>query len=294
MHKHRQLGLYRRLGSLLVAGALLLIVSPTTHAQWMPGQRMTTAIARVMAAGQKVGNVSDYGYNEGVSILGGYVARGGSVSLSLSLDSGKSYLFVGGGDDNVRDLDISVSSPSGSEVERDDENDATPIVSFTAGRSGQYTVRLTHYSGSGPGFCALAILRKGGWDIPLRNLATAAALLIRFTGNVNQRVKENVTFHAQQNTWGLFGGVIPQGDSHELSMSMEAKRHVMVAAGDNNARDLDIYLFRTSSAILSMDEEVDAFPLIDYRTSSSRYTVRTKNARSSGASLILTAVLDLD
>ena len=63
-------------------------------------------------------------------------------SITLSLQSGTDYMFVGACDQDCSDLDLRLYDPNGNEIDEDIELDDTPIVDVSSSRSGSYRLQV--------------------------------------------------------------------------------------------------------------------------------------------------------
>ncbi|HEX4611700.1 MAG TPA: hypothetical protein VH092_26120, partial [Urbifossiella sp.] len=150
--------------------------------------------------------------------------------------------------------------------------------------------------GKNGGFGTIGILKTGGFEVPVRNQATALANLVTEANRVDRRVKEDVFFSSGGNQWAVFGSIIPSGSDLTINnITPGDGQRVWVTGGDTTVEDVDLYLYDSNNRLLAKDEDDDARPLISYRTKlDQRYSVRIKNVRSRGASLVLVATLSLD
>ena len=172
----------------LAAVALCLAVAapaaPARAAKWPNGVHMKEAVANVMVSAKTLGDLTEYGYAPGTCFLAAFIQRRASVSMNIPMDADTSYIFLGGGSKDADDVDIEVLDSRGRAVARDDDADATPVVKFTPVRSGKYTLRLTLFKADSACFCAVAILQRGGYTVPIQNLADATNDLIGFCNDV--------------------------------------------------------------------------------------------------------------
>jgi len=280
---------------LLGAALLLLTKSGNSAEEWRPGKYMAQAVARVMGGVRGVSEKTDYGYDNGICVLGAYLSQGGNVNFVRDLEKGQKYAFLGGGADPAKDVDIEVFDPDDQKVAEDTEADAIPIVGFTPKRTGSYTIRLELPKSPQATFCGMAIMRDGGWDVPVDNLSTAVAKVIALGTKADELNKTGARFHQETNTWALFGTVLKQGEASTLSnMRFERRKHLIAVAGDNNAKDLDAYLLDPNGKTLVEDSESDATPVLEYTTGAHpSYGLRIENNKAGGAALVIATVLDL-
>lgn len=290
--------LNRTVRVLALAGMTLGLAATTATVRagdWGPGVRMTESVARIMGSARTLSTRTDLGYDDNVSILSAFLLEGGDVRFNRTYEAGKRYVILGGGDSEARDVDIEVLDASGEVVGRDTLTDAAPIVRFTPTVTGTYTLRLKLYSGK-PAFCTAAILREGGYTIPVGNLVDALHGLIARCNALDRNVRQRVTFHDTPNTWAMMGAVFSPGESQTVTkVNLGTGERVILSSGDSNTRDIDLFVLDESDSVRAKDDDEDATPVVSLTTrSASSSGLRVTNARSNGKSLILTAYLDLD
>jgi hypothetical protein len=261
--------------------------------QWGPGKHMTQAVGRVMGSVRLASNISDYGYDNGICIMAAFLRPGATVAFNRPLERGERYMILGGGDDDVEDLDIEVLDSSGDVVAKDDKVDAAPVVEFTAPRSGQYTIRQRLYKASVGCFCVVAVLRKGGFDVPIRNLVSASSRLIAFCNAVDRNTSGSVAFHDADNQWAIYGSILRQGEDTTITnITLGGGQRCLLAAGDENSSDIDLFVLDSDGDVIGQDTDADATPIVKHKArAGASYGLRVKNVKAGGATLVLAAIL---
>jgi hypothetical protein len=280
----------------LVAGmAFSLFSASTAKAEWDPGPRMTQAVAAVLAGGQGASD-KGFGYIEDTCFMAAFVGPGHSVAYDMPLNGGQTYLLLGGGERAARDVDIEVRNDRGELLYQDVDHDATPVVAFVAPRTAKYLITLKLVDRDRPRFCALAVLEKGGYTVPIDNLAQAADALLVKAERVDRAV--NVAWHAGQNQWAIFGGVLRAGQSTTISNLNPGRADVViVAVGDGVSKDIDLTVSDSGGSVLQQDLDPDAEPNVILRAQAREsYQMTRKLVRTEGQrfSLVLTAILEVD
>jgi hypothetical protein len=79
----------------------------------------------------------------------GQLGEGQTRDFSMQLEGGKCYAILGVGDNGVRDLDLILKDSNGQTLDQDVETDARPIVRVCPDDTGQYTMTVRMYAGSG-------------------------------------------------------------------------------------------------------------------------------------------------
>ena len=265
--------------------------------KWVPGKRFEESSTRVLGSIQNITEKTRYGYVDGICFLSAFLHKGQDVKFTRDFDAGVKYAVVGGGDNGTKDLDVYILDADGQVVAKDELADNFPVVEFTPRRSGRYTIRVLMYeAGNNGGFGTVGILKVGGFEVPVRNQATALANLVAQANSVDRQVKEQVYFSSGGNQWAVFGSIIPQGSDLTVNnLTPGGGRRVWVCGGDTTVEDVDLFLYDENNRLIIKDEDDDARPLLDHRTQAGRlYSIRIKNVKSRGASLVLVATLTLN
>ena len=254
---------------------------------------MIQAVSGVAETARKIQDKTRYGYDDNISLLGAYIRTGANVTLTKQLKKGEKYAFLGSGDDDAQDVDIYINNANNERLAEDSDSDPKAVVEFEPPKTAKYTIVLKlHKSKTKASFCALAILRKGGWNVPDSNFVDAMSTCIATCSQLGKERKD-LHFHDQANQWSLFGGVLESGSEAALTnITMGSGKRILVAAGDNNAQDVDLFLLSSSGEVLTKDDEPDATPIFEYKTSStSTYGVRVKNSKSKGPAMVIATIL---
>ena len=252
------------------------------------------AVSRVVVKARGVNQKLSYGFSEGGCLFGVKLRPGGAASENFSLRAGESYVFIGGGDQTARNVDLTLRDASGRVVSQDIEADAAPFVLFQPKISGRYTLSLSLKAGwRGPAFCAFTVLRKGGLKLPLEHLVEAA-IRLDYASFDTFRSAGGGRFNEASGTWALYGAVLRQGQA----LSSAPKRFVagkrgVVAVGDRGVRDLDLTLLDGRGKVLAQDTQHGGAPTIARKVGAGTLSVRVSNRSSVGPALVMAALLDL-
>lgn len=295
-------GRLRKLALFLLAG-LLVALSAAENAQaqnWATGKFLKQAMTRVTSNVGTANKLVGYGYNDGISILGAWVDAGDSISFHLPLDAGVNYMFLGSGDNDAEDVDLAILDNNGQIAASDTTTDADAVLGFTPQRTGQYTLRLTLYKArqNFPCVCVAVVLKRNGWNVPLRNLDTATDSLTGLLGNLDQQLgqKNNrkIDLRRARNQWALYGAVLRQGEESTVTnLNLGLGDRLFVGVGDRQATDIDLFLQDNNNRVLKEDVRLDATPWILHRANGGLNNIRIRNYRSNGPAVVLTAVTDI-
>lgn len=237
-------GTHRRslTGSLIVAVVLAFVGRPGAAEEPPVGvqelARLTVVSARLMGQAKALESLGAYGYSKGACCMyGAAIAPGESVTMRLNLNVGEEYLWFAAGDGNTQDLDIEVIAPDGHTVTKDISSDAVPCIQFSVRQNGKHSLKLSLFEGTGTSFCAVVLMQRDGWAIPLANLGTAFRQFVLSAGSTALLVdqmsdgKLGVRLPDVGTGWCLFGGVMKQGgDSTIENLSLGKGLHVFLAA----------------------------------------------------------------
>ena len=277
----------------LITGGL--IISPRIcHADGDATDYMIQAVSGVAETARKIQDKTRYGYDDSISLLGAYIRTGNTVTLTKQLKKGDKYALLGSGDDDAQDVDIYINNSNGDRVAEDSDNDRQAVVEFEPTKTGKYTIVVKlHKSKTKASFCALAILRKGGWNVPDTNFVDAMAKCIATCSQLGKQRKD-LHFHDQENQWSLFGSILESGQETTLTnIAMGTGKRIVVAAGDANATDVDLFLLNSSGSVIEKDTEPDATPIFEYKTGGTgTYGIRVKNSKSKGPAMVIATLLD--
>ena len=124
----------RRVLPCLVIAVLLVPAAATAQNQW---QR--TVRSQVSEHGDFL---SSRGYSMSGDVFDGNLKNNYYEDLTIKLQPGTSYAFMGVCDQDCRDIDLRLFDPDGDEVASDVRNDDWPIVSVMPSYTGTYTLRV--------------------------------------------------------------------------------------------------------------------------------------------------------
>lgn len=244
--------------NLIRAGAVLALVALGASSARAEGEYVSECMQRAAQQAASAGEYTGYGTaSDGLCLLGGWIATGGELQYTLNFEAGTSYLIVGAGDRDVKDLDLSVSD--GESTVEDAEDDNTPFVHVAAEDGAEVTVTLTNFAGSGqPDFCVLIILQSQGGDGNANELVQAANNLVKAVGGVGGG------WSSEPDGWCLVGGNFASGEEQGINRSFDAGHYALVGFGDSNCKDLDASVTDDEGNPVAADEETDSTPVVQF------------------------------
>lgn len=284
-------------GRLVLAAAVVAAGgAATARAEWVPGKRLVESATRLMGQIEKVTDGTTVGYDGDNCLLTTFLLAKREAGFKRWFQADTDYYILGGGDNAVNDLDVKVLDAAGNPMVADTGANASPVVKFRTRRAGMYEIRLVMFDAdSNGGFATAAVLKDGGFRVPVRNLAAALAALIAGCENVDRQAPGAVVFNNAPNQWAVYGSIVrPGADMVIEKLTPGGGGRVWLVGADENARDLDLYLTDDDKRELKSDTDPDARPQVVYRTqANTQYGFKVKNVKSDGLTLVLVAVLDI-
>ena len=137
----------------LVAAALLAPAAATAQNQWQQTVRNQV--------GQHGDFLSERGYTMSGNVYDGSLNAGAIEDLTITLQPGTAYAFMGVCDEDCQDIDLRLYDPDGNEVASDVRTDDWPIVTATPRFKGTYRVRVVMASCSrNPCYYGIGVFAK--------------------------------------------------------------------------------------------------------------------------------------
>lgn len=238
---------------------LLSVGAGTARAE---GGYIAECVQRATQQAGSAGEYSGYGFaNNSFCLLGGWIATGGELQFTATFEAGTSYLIVGAGDGDVKDLDLGIQS--GEDVIADVEDDNTPFVHVEAAETVEATISLVNESGSGsPDFCVLIILQSQGGSGNAASLNAVAQGLVKAVGGVGGGWSTEAA--EDPSGWCLIGGLFGTGGELGLGRGFSAGHYALVGFGDGKCKDLDCYVANEDGEPIAADTETDSTPVVQF------------------------------
>lgn len=170
-----------------------------------------------------------------------------TTQVTLSLDEGHCYVVQGAGGDHVDDLDLRIASPARVPLAQDVGLDARPSLRLCAPLTGDYTLDVRMFSGSGE------------WAV--RALEIPATVPHRLGDDVQGveraralEVAGEAARHAMTPLGDALRGAAWMGPVLPFAVSLRAGRcYVFGAAGDERIAAIDLWLSDETGAVLGAD-----------------------------------------
>lgn len=279
---------------------LMGIPGPAAGQGKASGTYLVEAFTRVTNNAGLAGKLVGFGYAENLSILGGWVDAGKSLEFDLNhLVAGTQYMIIAAGDKDAEDVDLEIIDPAGKVVASDVRTAPDAIVAFTPQVKGRHTMRLTLFKSrqSVPCVCVATILKKGGWNIPLRTLDDPVGRLVRALAAADQEVQKTgkrLDLHKAPNQWALYGGVARQGEDVTVTnMTLGRGLRLFLGVGDKSARDVDLFLLDNNGKTIVSDTRVDPVAVFTHEPGAGPHGLRVLNFDSNGPSLLIMGIFEV-
>jgi hypothetical protein len=293
----------RKLSSAALLGlvALAVCAGPAAAQGKASGTYLKEAFNRVTGNAELTKRLVGYGYNSGTSVMAAWLDAGGKVTMRLYLNAGTEYLFLAGGDQDALDVDLAIKDESGRILVQDVRTDPDAVVAFTPRSSAYYTMEVSLFKSrdSVPCVCVATILKKGGWDVPLRNLDQAAANFVRVLAQADNELQrksgKRLDLHREKGQWAMFGAVLPQGETTDVfNLTLGSGPRAFFATGDDNARDVDLFLLdNAGKRTIREDTRTDRDASFVHEPGPGMHRLRVRNFQSTGPSLVMMGVFDI-
>ncbi len=259
---------------------------------WPPGEYMRQALNNTLAKAVVVSHKTEYKFRRGVAFLATHLKTGEQISYEMRLNAGEKYVFIGGGDDDVTDCNLYLKK-DGRVYEKDVEDDANPVISFTPLESGIYEI-VYELKGDEKeaSFVALALMSPDGYDISAEEVDQATNKILTYGSYINDEV--GVKIHDGANQWGLFGTLLPSNMRIEISdMKLGDADHYAIAAGADALSDADLQFTEVQSGrVVAEDRKNDPTPGISFTTVAAKtYALNIINVSSTKPAIIITMLL---
>lgn len=255
---------------------------------------LTQSLAKVVAMASLL-NLADYDYNSGNSLFGYYLSEGSERGLRYSFEKNRSYVILAAGDDDIVDLDLSITDENGREILSDKNQEPMAFLEFRPKYSGTYVINIKNYESYQTGFCSYVVLRNTGSGLFSLDDITEAlqnALKLAQAGGIFAK-------QFPQDRMVLFGGRYQEDDSNSVwDIGLESGRYMFLAAGSNNINDVDItvieqyQLNNSSGETVCRDNESNDVAFCEFRAiSRERYCLTLKNYDSQGSGFVFGVLL---
>lgn len=253
----------------LVCAGLVFVGQPLQAASPRGAEHyLEQSLAVVMAAVTILSEKTTLGCDEGgICLVGTPLDIGETYILTRPFQAGRTYVLFAGGDEDASDVDLRISDENDQLVAADNREDRLAMVVFEPPQTGSYTIRMRLHSGDNRrSFCAFVVMRVNGVNVPGGNLGRAGDQFMercRGLSTLHGLLAGAVTF-LDRPEHGALWGVVLEGDEEKTirNVPFGAKPVTILAAGDTQARDLDLFVYDKNGDQEAQDTAPDATPML--------------------------------
>lgn len=262
---------------------------------------MAQAIRVVVESARRVeAATGSFGFDgDGSCVLGAFLEAGRTIRVTRRFEAGAQVAIIGGGSDGATDVDITVVDEAGAEIAGDRDVDAAPLGLLRAPSERPVTIALTLAQASTSGeFVAIAVMRAGGFRVPVENLSTSFGSVMdrasRFSQHLRQRGANGIIFNSAE-AWSFHGMILAAREAITTNGVYFGGRDSIVAAGtDGVATDVDIFIYDDAGQLVVKDDENDAIPVAQFQADpETPYSVKFSAPASSSLSLVTGLLLEV-
>jgi hypothetical protein len=260
---------------------------------------MNQAVVRVTNIANQAKGVGNLGYENGVSILGGWIQQNKSLSVTYNLPAGVDYVFIAGGDNDATRVDLEVLDANNTVLARDNANAADSVVAFTPQVAAKYTLRLSLVQAKNnvPCVCALVILKKNGWNVPVQNLDKAVGKVMKALDLVDkeaQKLGKRIDLFQGNGQWAFYGGVLNPGQNMSMTnLNFGFGDRFYLGVGDDFATVTHLQLEDAKGNQLKRDPLNNAVSVLEYNHAGATHGLRLYHTQGTAASVVLMAAFDV-
>ncbi len=198
----------------------------------------------------------------------GQLGESETRDFTIQLEGGKCYAILGVGDNGVRDLDLLLKDESGRMIDEDVETDARPIVRVCPDDTGQYTMTVRMYQGSGN-----FVYAPYRWPRGTRGPFGLSGLIYVRLGEVTSLLGVE-GFEPDPNTTPGQGNLRREGATAHHTIPLQGGQcYAILAVGGQGLNNVDLSISQGGNEIAS-DNTRTAFPTVRHcPTSNGRFRI---------------------
>lgn len=197
-------------------------------------------------------------------MVGGTLQPGKVTELVVSLEAGHSYKFVGSAENEDAILDLQLIYRD-SILASDENDDATPILAYTAENAGQYVVKLYLRAADESRLgVAIGILEDSGATLTSENFRDVRRRFFSSSHNILTAASD-FNWATTGGAWSVFGFLSAAERPIQLeNLYLERAEYLFAISGNPKIPRIRIYLANQQGKIVVTKDENSAFPLISY------------------------------
>lgn len=250
--------------SRLAAAVLALAAAWPAEAR---AQAWRDQITRQLDNSSLVEDLRERGYVQTFAPRIELVAADARTEISVELERGRAYSFVGKCDNDCSDLDLRLYDAGGTLLDSDVEMDDHPIISATPTRSGRHTLVVTMAD------CSTS---RCGWGVvglgEARREITPVQSSSSSTSSWREQIQRQLATSSLVAGWkaegfreshDTFYDLVARDASTSVTLRMEAGRtYQLIGKCDNDCTDLDFHLYDEDDDLVDSDVQDDDVPIV--------------------------------
>lgn len=283
-----------------VAIGVIGLLSPVWSQGRTSANYLTQAFIRVTDSAAGAAKLGNFGYQEGISILGAWVNAGDDCKFSIYFAKDVNYMIVAGGDNDAQNVNVEIINEAGRVVATEDREAPDAMVTFLPTEGAYYTLRLilAKAQKNVPCVCVVCVLRENGLNVPLRNLDDCANKLMNLFSDTDKQLQAQNTrleLRRARNQWAIYGAVLEPGkDISVTNLDLGGSHRLLLAMGDKNSEDVDLFLMDANRRTIASDTKVAHEAIIGFTPRpQDRYGIKMLNYKGRGPSVIMTGLFDV-
>lgn len=252
------------------------------------------ALRRAYEKGNLLSAISIVGWKDGLTLAGAILPTGQEISLSIPLQSGRAYSFIGTSETRRSVIDLSLFDESGTLVAADEADDSTPIIEYIPDKSGNYRLKLYLRAADEPELgVAIALLNESGNSLA-GNIYRSVSRRFLYSAENFTRVVGKLNWSVGPGNWCVYGMMAVPDQLHHLAGVRSDNRETYFAVtGPEKSLHLSLYLANASGKIFATTSDLTANPIIRHRgKSGEEFMVSIKDGSKEETNFLLLGVFN--
>lgn len=242
----------------------------------------------------------DYAFEHTGAVFGGLVAEDENISMTYSLEEGRTYNVFLFGDEDANDLDIKIYDSEGEMIESDTAVSESAELSFSVPEDGIYKVEAINYSSDDNVFMLGGLMAHGDTHSNSAELFNQAFNRMIIKGRELDE-EEDVYFFSNNVCFG--GGMVPEGENgcvYDLEFPGSSDIWAAAVAGDNcddvdvkitrqnNRGNVDVDWYSDDAELICSEASTDAVSLAEGEVEEDEeYAIKYRNYSSEGDTFVV-------
>lgn len=223
------------------------------------------ALDAVFKKGNLMAALSGQEWRPGLNLAAAYLSVGQTISLNVSLRKGVDYVFLASGPSEQTDVDLYLRNAAGMVLAKDQQDDGTPVVEFTAPANGTFQLQLHLAAGEAPeAYVALSLLRRRGQQLSEQNFRRISLGFFGAARKIRSSV-DGADWQKKAGEWCLFGYLVREKEGITLRGLRPAPgENIFAAATGPKPAKITLHLATEAGRIVSGTGRPTAYPVLEY------------------------------